>query len=754
MSSYYRGRGGGGGRSGGGRGGHSWRGRGAGFFSAEREEAGPTSTRSDDGSDCGYGATDVFDEHLLRAPPAGLPCDALETFLHNVNGCSYGQLKELTGQTFRLNRHSTPDAGDVTVRFIRIQPDPFAPGSQVCITVPAPFSTHALLHSPSSTSSMPPSPISLSSVTADTAVVIAAEDVAWRRVAAEDFLLRAVRRGLARQQGSYAIQILQPSQHVLPRSTVQLVESGEAHLAATPNGLVHVFLRVKLPGHGRRIDSHGIRRILFSELLPVFQTDVLRCSHEALWAHVTSVSDQEWLRRQLPHAGLVAFIADGAVLPRAAGDSDLPLTDPTVVPFTSPPSLALSFRLPYSGRTITGAGLRRGLTLIAGGGFHGKSTLLRALELGVYNHVPGDGRTFVVADPTAVKIRAEDRRAVCGVDISPFIHNLPFRKDTTSFTTGDASGSTSQAANIMEALELGSMALLLDEDTSATNFMYRDALMEQLVPPSQEPITSFVHRVRDLILHHNVSVVMVVGGSGQYFAMADLVLVMNAYHVRDATAQAKEIVRGTSTRGDSTQPCWPKDLLVESTSTITTAAAPPSPSAFHLPPVRHLHYDASFAELAHRSGGGGRGRGLKISGSGTERVRVGHEEIELTLVEQLVEEGQLNAIAQCLAMLYDNGSVAAEKLQKECEAPSVYPPPLWAPVLFAVGKPTPDLSPAHLPPASDFCKLVHNCEVRLRQARLELQTQSCYLPAGFTSLPRVFELGAALNRLRTLTTCH
>ena len=100
-------------------------------------------------------------------------------------------------------------------------------------------------------------------------------------------------------------------------------------------------------------------------------------------------------------------------------------------------------------------GIRKGITLIVGGGYHGKSTLLKALEAGVYNHIAGDGREFVITDDTAFKLRAEDGRSITGVDISPFIKNLPNKKDTVHFSTEDASGSTSQAANLMEALESG-----------------------------------------------------------------------------------------------------------------------------------------------------------------------------------------------------------------------------------------------------------------------------------------------------------
>ncbi|AIN99023.1 mitochondrial RNA binding complex 1 subunit, putative [Leishmania panamensis] len=703
--------------------------------SNEEQQRGARHQSRSSGDDDSERESGDFASNAQRHAGPPLPLEALGSFLRDVDGSNYSQLKQLTGRTYSLTQQMSPDPASVSIRFVRIQSDPFAPGSQVCVTVQTPFSAYALLHSADPT---PPvvaaAPLSHR---------LSPEDVACRRVAAEDFILRCVKDGLAASRHtSGAVQTIHQSQHVLPRSTVQVVDANEAGGSdGISVGWIHVYFRVKLPGHGRRIDGRRIQQILFSEVLPVFQENVLRCDHRALWAHVTCVHDQEWLRSQLRERGLTAFIADGAVLPRAAGNSDKRLSGPNVVTFSSPDTLRHTFHLPYSGRSISGAGLPHGLTLIAGGGFHGKSTLLRALELGVYNHVPDDGRTFVVVDPTAVKIRAEDRRAVHGTDISPFITNLPYGDNTTAFITADASGSTSQAANIMEALELGSTALLLDEDTSATNFMFRDPLMEQLVPRTQEPITCFVHRICDLIHHHGISVIMVVGGSGQYFPMADVVLVLNAYKVTDATARAKVIAAqniGGSGAG-----------FVEST-------APSATSAFCLPPRRSFLYADTFGQLGwqsqqqhhHHHGYGGSGRGIKISGSGIDHIRMADEDINVTLLEQLVEEGQLNAIAQCLAMLYDNGSASAAQWQREAAPRPKYPPsllkPLCADATAATG--------ASAPTLSDFARLVYNCEGRLRQARLEPQTSSCYLPAGFTALPRVFEIGAALNRLRTLVT--
>ncbi|CAE7711012.1 unnamed protein product, partial [Symbiodinium pilosum] len=263
----------------------------------------------------------------------------------------------------------------------------------------------------------------------------------------------------------------------------------------------------------------------------------------ALKSHIEAVEDQDALRKLLPGMGLVAFVGNGAILPRKSGVDDRPMTkkdSPDLVTFESPASMEVTLSLPHAGDVI-GMGIQKGVTLIVGGGFHGKSTLLQALQLGIYNKVPGDGREHVVCDPHAVKIRAEDGRSVKSTDISPFINNLPFGKQTQQFSTGDASGSTSQAANIIEALEIGCSTLLVDEDTCATNFMIRDEKMKALVAPDKEPITAFVCKVRSLLEEHGVSTVLVVGGSGDFFSVADSVIMMDEYVAKDVTKRAREI---------------------------------------------------------------------------------------------------------------------------------------------------------------------------------------------------------------------
>jgi predicted ABC-class ATPase len=265
---------------------------------------------------------------------------------------------------------------------------------------------------------------------------------------------------------------------------------------------------------------------------------------EALDRHCGTVEDQVALRRGLDAHDLVAFVADGSSLPRRSGVDDRPFAG--AVPFRSPESLSVTMRTPNSG-AITGMGLKRGISLIVGGGFHGKSTLLRAVEGGVWDHIPGDGRERVVTDPTAVKIRAEDGRAVHGVDISPFIDNLPHGNPTSTFTTELASGSTSQAAALVEGLECSAAVVLLDEDTSATNFMIRDRRMQELVSKDREPITPFVDRIRELRDELGVSTVLVMGGSGDYFDHADTVIQMDAYVPRDVTGKAKRIAESCPT---------------------------------------------------------------------------------------------------------------------------------------------------------------------------------------------------------------
>ena len=356
-----------------------------------------------------------------------------------------------------------------------------------------------------------------------------------KRITLQDHLTRLfgaqLARGSKKAGGSGKSGLLAASrcgQEVLERTACR-VEAG------------NVVLRFEagFPARGRTIDARELEKMLF-DILPGCVLSSLyyrRISQEKLRAAIELCEDQQYIRETLPELGLCAFIADGSILPRESGVSDRPMEG--AVPFRSPESLRVTLTLPHRGQ-VSGMGIPKGITLFVGGGYHGKSTVLQALQNAVYNHIGGDGRELVIADASAWKLRSEDGRSICGTDISPFIRQLPGRKDTRHFSTEDASGSTSQAANLMESIEAGSRLLLIDEDTSATNFMIRDRLMQQVVAPEEEPIIPFIERVRSLYEDFGISSVIVAGSSGSYFHVADQIIQMKEYVPYDITERAKK----------------------------------------------------------------------------------------------------------------------------------------------------------------------------------------------------------------------
>lgn len=424
-------------------------------------------------------------------PIRGVRDDArLSQELSKMDGASYGRYKSLKGDW---------DFGDFTLTVQRVQADPFAPPSRLRILRP------------------------------DAGIPESAYADPVRRRATADFLGRLARRLL---KGS-RLKIDTGGQEVLVRSSCRVGADGSLDLR----------FGLDLPGHGRRIDGRAAERELCRTVPElVDDLDWEEIDRKAAEAYADSVVDTVALREALSDRGLVAFVADGAVLPRRSGVSDEPLTGAGMVPFASPESLRVSVDLPHRG-TVTGMGVPEGITLIVGGGFHGKSTLLHALERGVYDHVPGDGRELVVTRADAVKIRAEEGRRVERVDVGPFVRNLPTGSDTRDFRTENASGSTSQAANICEAVEAGSHTLLVDEDSTATNLMIRDERMQELVHGDREPLVPFIDLVRPLYREHGVSTVLVMGGSGDYFDVADHVVMLDAYHPHDVTERARALAR-------------------------------------------------------------------------------------------------------------------------------------------------------------------------------------------------------------------
>ncbi len=358
---------------------------------------------------------------------------------------------------------------------------------------------------------------------------------AHRRVALEDLLTRS----FGREAGKFSfqakgsgksglIQTSRPGQEVLERSACRM----------SADGSVVFRFHVGFPANGRTINSRELIKILFDYLPQCVESSLYDRSYspKQLQDLMNLADDRLYIRQELAKRGLVAFVADGSILPRESGVSSKPMKG--AVAFTSPESLAVTLDLPHAGKK-RGMGIPKGITMICGGGYHGKSTLLKALELGVYDHIARDGREYVITDDTAVKLRAEDGRSVSGVDISMFIRNLPNGKNTVNFFTEDASGSTSQAANVVEAMEAGSKVFLIDEDTSATNFMIRDELMQRVIHRDSEPIIPFIDRVEELYTRFGISTVLVAGSCGSYFNKADCIIQMKQYQPIDITQMAK-----------------------------------------------------------------------------------------------------------------------------------------------------------------------------------------------------------------------
>lgn len=352
---------------------------------------------------------------------------------------------------------------------------------------------------------------------------------ASRQVALADFITRSIARTIRQQKSPIHIDL--PSQEMMLNTSFAMDEQQ-----------LEVRLSANLPAAGRRILGRQAISLLCEQIPQCIKQTIEQLDIQRLEQQLQLADQQDAIRTYLQEHHYVSFIANGAILPRQSGVSDQPLTKERAIPFQSPPEWEIEIPIPHR-KPIRGMGIPKGVTLIVGGGYHGKSTLLQAIERGVYNHIPGDGREYVITDETACKIRAEDGRRVAEVNISPFISNLPFSQNTSHFSSENASGSTSQAANIIEAVEMGTQLLLVDEDTSATNFMIRDARMQKLISKEKEPITPFIDQVKLLYEQCGISTILVIGGSGDYLEVADTVIMMDEYKARDVTQTAKSISR-------------------------------------------------------------------------------------------------------------------------------------------------------------------------------------------------------------------
>lgn len=437
-------------------------------------------------------------------------------------------------------------------------------------------------------------------------------DKAHKRIALQDYLLRQFGREVshfafqAKGSGKSGLMSVScPGQEILERS---------ACVIQAKTGDILLRLEIGFPANGRTINARELEKILF-EFLPecIKKSLYYKSLNEKQVQQVMELSeDQQYIREELKKRNLCAFVADGSILPRESGVSQKPMRG--AIKFQSPESLRVSLELPYHG-TLTGMGVPNGITLIVGGGYHGKSTLLKALEMGVYNHVVGDGREYVITDSSAMKIRAEDGRSIKNTDVSMFINHLPNGKDTKHFSTEDASGSTSQAANVIEAMEAGTGVFLIDEDTSATNFMIRDELMQRVVSREAEPITPFIDRIEELYESYGISTILVAGSSGSYFHKADVILQMEQYIPRDITNFAKQEAESVP---------------------IPVEKVPKSEILFF---ERKLDFSIKGKRDDDR---------IKIKVQGKDGFFINHENVDLRYLEQIADVEQVTALGYIL----------------------------------------------------------------------------------------------------------
>lgn len=371
---------------------------------------------------------------------------------------------------------------------------------------------------------------------------------AARKMATADYLVRQFTKAAQKHtqpnrgtqgSGSYQPEVLPPQ--VLERNLVRFSAQE-----------IEIRFRISLPGsRDNRILGHEADEMLTHELPRVVaELRQMAMGNFDLKNHCDGIEDMLALQSQLNRHGLVAFVADHALLPRQSGRSEAPLS-PKGQRFNTPENLATYIRLPHAGR-IRGLGIRKGVNVLVGGGFHGKSTLLNALAKAVYPHIPGDGREQVASHPETAFVCSEEGRAINQVNISGFMGQMPNEHDPRQFSTQNASGSTSQAAAIVEAVLAGAKLLLIDEDSSATNFLIRDQQMRQLVP--EDPITPFFDRVQEIYQSYGVSTLIAVGSSSEYLGVADHVLAMRNYQPVQLTDQVSQL--------KLTQPQQPDQALI------------------------------------------------------------------------------------------------------------------------------------------------------------------------------------------------
>ena len=538
---------------------------------------------------------------------------ALYQKIRTLNGKNYGLYKSLAEKPW--------DFGDFVLEFLHVQGDPYAPASRVTIRAKLQILGYA---------------------------------AEWggsfeRRLALSDFLHRKLSR---------LVQEKYPDKDAAVIFDVAGPEMLVRNSLWIDNGELRACLQVKLPGEGRKIQAELAAEILTMVLPDLVSAGLYydKSDEGALQEHYRVLAERKEILSQLDACGLCAFVPDGAVLPRASGLSEMPLE--SAVPFTAPEQMAVTLNV--CGREIRGMGISKGISVITGGAFHGKSTLLQALTRSVYPHIPGDGREGIVIDETALRIGVEDGRSVRGTDLSMFVRDLPGGVSTKNFNTLSASGSTSEAANLLEAMEAGSRTFLIDEDSSAVNFLIRDIRVRKLLGDDREPLIPLTDRIKELAAA-GFSFILVAGACGDYLDLADNIIVMANYKAECAKfspAPSTSSWRGEAPTG-STEPAE----VTQAKVTEPTEVTQPRSFVTYMQPLQKSVRPTSAVE-----------RQVKVKLSGDTLLQIGFLVSDTSRLNTLVDKQQrfgagfiLLNLLQNAASNNDAAQSVAGVAQKLCE---------------------------------------------------------------------------------------
>ena len=510
---------------------------------------------------------------------------ALYQKIRSLNGKNYGLYKSLADKPW--------DFGDFALEFLHVQGDPYAPASRVLIKANLSMLGYA---------------------------------GEWggtyeRRLALSDFLYRKLGRLVQeRYPGKDAAVIFDTAgPEMLVRNSLWI-----------DNGELRACLQVKLPGDGRKIQAELAAEILTMVLPDLVSAGLYysKSDEAALQEHFRVLAERKEILSQLDARGLCAFVPDGAVLPRASGLSEMPLEG--AIPFVAPEEMAVTLNV--CGRDIRGMGIPKGITVITGGAFHGKSTLLQALTRAVYPHIPGDGREGIVIDESAIRVGVEDGRSVRGTDLSHFVRDLPGGVSTKDFNTLSASGSTSEAANLLEAMEAGSRTFLIDEDSSAVNFLIRDVRVRKLLGDDREPLIPLTDRIREISVQ-GYSFILVAGACGDYLDLADNIVIMANYK-----AECAEFTPMSS---------WKTEGLIGSTEPAEVQQ--PRPFVAYMQPLQKSVRPTSAVE-----------RQVKVKLAGDSLLQIGFLVSDTSRLNTLVDRQQRFGAGFVLLNLLQNAASNAE----------------------------------------------------------------------------------------------